>query len=149
MRAFNAFYYSWAPTLANFVASHDWARSLARMAIRPLIYVLRVAKMVSTPIFGSHPEAAAFLAGLIASFFVGLIYFSPIASTILLLSRTKVRRIFVLPWAISIILAVLGEALGSPNVLLISTSSFVLSTVALASFLPAKLIECLKERGHA
>ena len=52
-------------------------------------------------------------------------------------------------WAISIILAALGEALGSSNVLLISTSSFVLSTVALASFLPAKIIEYLKERGHA
>jgi len=62
---------------------------LARIAIRPLIYVLRIAKMVTIPIFSSHPEAAAFLAGLIASFFVGLIYFSPITSIILIPQELK------------------------------------------------------------
>ena len=73
LTAFNAAYYAVSPPFAKYVAEHQWAGSIVRILIYPLITVLRV----TAPIFdflGFEGEISILLCGLLASSLIGMVY---------------------------------------------------------------------------
>jgi len=86
LRAFNAFYYSFSPTVARCLEDSPVLRESARMAIYPLIGALRISSW-DYSLLSFSPDVALIVSGLVASFLVGLMYFGPLAM-ITVCSRT-------------------------------------------------------------
>ena len=133
---FNAWYYSFSPTIAGFIAHHSILRALMRIILYPLIGILHLSYEVYE-VFKVNAEIGIILAGTIASSLIGLAYFSmPLAGLLVLmgwLKRKAVRLGRLKPlvplWVLSILSMALGEFLRLPLLMMISTSSFVLSTL--------------------
>ena len=78
MSAFNAWYYSWAPSIARIESTNAGLRAGMRALILPLIASLFVSRELFTLIVPFNPEVAIFISGLAASGLVGLTYLTPI-----------------------------------------------------------------------
>jgi hypothetical protein len=88
MRVFNAFYYSFSPGVASFIAFHNTIRAGMKIALYPLIGILYVSSMVFAANSYSA-EVAVSVAGVLASFGIGAVYLGPIL--------TILSRFFKLP----------------------------------------------------
>jgi len=77
MRVFNAFYYSFSPRVASFMASHNSIRAGMKIALYPLIGILYVSSLVFAA-SSFNPEIAVSIAGVLASFGIGAVYLGPI-----------------------------------------------------------------------
>jgi len=89
MRAFNAFYYSFSPKVAELTAASPALQAIARALIYPLVTSLRIAAAVGR----LYPEASQLMiviAGVVASGLVGVIYVSPVV-ILLKTFRRKVK----------------------------------------------------------
>ncbi len=91
MLAFNAWYYSFSPTIAQLIVQHSLARSAALVIISPLIAILRIGAAVFdfTP---GGPEASAVVTGLLVSSLIGITFFS-LPTYAFLRRSSRVRRI--------------------------------------------------------
>jgi len=136
MVAFNAWYYSFSPSVAQFIASNNFARAVMKALLYPLIGILHLAAMTYNAFSFSH-ELGVVMAGIIASALIGLVYFSPTAIALLALLKkhrkltlgSRHLRILVATW-----LAVLGsvafsEVLMLSVVVMISAAMLVLVTL--------------------
>lgn len=87
--AFNAWYYSWAPSIAQVESRNGALRALVRALIMPLLGAL----IVSASIFGwlrpISPELGVLVSGILASALIGLAYLTPLA---LLAGRAAKRK---------------------------------------------------------
>ena len=91
LSAFNAWYYSWAPSVARLESGNAELRAAARMVILPLLGTL----YVSSVLFGwlhFNPELAILLSGTVAATLLGAIYLTPIALTVIHSSKSRVSR---------------------------------------------------------
>jgi len=86
LRAFNALYYSFSPTVARCLEDSSVLRECVKMAMYPLIGALQVFSWVYT-LLGFCLEVALIVSGLVACFLVGLMYFGPLVA-ITVCSRT-------------------------------------------------------------
>lgn len=92
MSAFNSWYYSWAPTIAQQIAPNEKYKAATRVLISPLIGSLYVSHMVFTIVAPASPELAVLLAGLLASVILGLIYLTPFYGLVWKLSRRRITK---------------------------------------------------------
>jgi streptogramin lyase len=76
MNAFNAFYYSFSPTVAKVVAGDPILKETTRAAINPLIMILRFVTSLCNILPLNH-ELSILLAGILSSGAIGAIYISP------------------------------------------------------------------------
>lgn len=86
MQAFNAFYYSFSPQVATYIAANGNVRMLAKTFLYPLVGIL----YLSSGIFktaSSNSEIAITLSGTFAAFALGLLYLSPAIAVIARLFR--------------------------------------------------------------
>lgn len=91
MVAFNAFYYSFSPTVAQFIREHQTARTVMKFALYPLMEVLRIGAAVFD-LFPMNHEAGVVASGLLVSSLIGLVYLTgPL--TIVLVCSSRARRI--------------------------------------------------------
>ena len=88
MLAFNAWYYSWAPSIAKMESTNSGLRAFMRALILPLIGSLFVSQILFRLIAPINSELAILVAGITASALVGLMYLTPI----LLLPALKLMR---------------------------------------------------------
>jgi len=91
LSAFNAWYYSWAPSIAKLESGNAALRAAARTAIVPLLGTL----YVSSILFGQlhfAPEVAILISGIMASSMLGAIYLTPITLTVLHWRRKHIGR---------------------------------------------------------
>jgi len=79
LRAFNAFYYSFSPTVAKCLEDSAVLREGVKMAIYPLIGALRISSWAHS-LLSFSPDVALIVSGLVASFLVGLVYFGPLVA---------------------------------------------------------------------
>jgi len=144
MVAFNAWYYSFSPYIAQFIASNTFARAVMKVLLYPLIGILHLAAMTYNAFSFSH-EMAVVMAGLVASALIGLVYFSPLAILALALLR-KYRRItlkmsqlrmLAIVWIASLVMILVGEVAPLPALMMASTAIFVLSTLSLGALTAA------------
>jgi M6 family metalloprotease-like protein len=144
MTAFNAWYYSFSPYVAEFISSHSAIQALARATLYPLVGSLHLAA-VAYGALNFNPELGVVAAGLIASSLIGLVYFSPPVTLALSLLMRRWKIILRLSqlkplgivWLISVALMLLGETLASPAIVMAATTLFVLATLSLSALCTA------------
>ena len=96
MEAFNAFYYSFSPGVASFVASHSDVRTSIRIVLYPLIGILYLSSLLFD-LFSFNAELAVTLSGIFASLGIGLVYLGPVTA---IMSRHMKRRELPRRWTI-------------------------------------------------
>lgn len=90
MYAFNAWYYSFSPTVATYISAHEGVRTGMKFVLYPLIGILELSSEVySTLAFA--PELAALVAGVLASSLIGVTYMALPLSGILWLFKRRIR----------------------------------------------------------
>jgi len=142
MTAFNSFYYSFSPSVAEAVSNYP----LLREAVKALLYPLLGILYASTALFSQlsfNGEFAAVASGFLASSLIGAVYFAPLVIAFsALVGRRRLCRIrsfmpLLTLWAFSLILIAAGEAMSSGGILSLSTAMFVLSTLSISALLTA------------
>ncbi|MEM2905268.1 MAG: CFI-box-CTERM domain-containing protein [Candidatus Bathyarchaeia archaeon] len=140
MQVFNAWYYSFSPDVAAFIADNPPVREMAKAVLYPLIGILHVATLTQSA-FSFNPELAIVMAGLVASALIGAIYFSPLAmlgltpfrKLVKAMPKLRVLLTLIVPWIASIALIFVAEMIASPILGMASTAMLVILTMALSS----------------
>jgi len=91
MNAFNAFYYSFSPTVVSTIAQYPALQETVKVLLHPLITVLR-ASSAGFDLLGFAPEFAVIASGLMASALVGVAYLTPLVGLATLCSKRLRRR---------------------------------------------------------
>jgi len=92
MKVFNAFYYSFSPTVASFITEYPAFQGVARSLLYPMIAALHSASAVFSSL-ALTPEIAVAASGLVASALIGMVYLAPLAVAALFCSkRLKTRH---------------------------------------------------------
>jgi hypothetical protein len=151
MTVFNAWYYSFSPTVADYLTQHPAERAIMKIALYPLIGILAV----SSAAFGMTsfvPELAVVVSGLVASSLIGAFYlglpFGLVRAKIRSLKGGKRERLFEKALALVLLCGMtalfLGEIVSSTALLTLSSTIVVLSTMLLAAaFTSAKISRTL------
>ena len=147
MKAFNAWYYSFSPSVASFIANNPTVRGAMKILLYPLFGILHLSASAYAA-FNFNPELAVCIAGLVASGLIGVVYFSPLALAVLAVLRRTRRLSFsmrnmvplVYIWAASVGFLILSILTLSPVVMMASSALFVLTTIALTSLSTASKI---------
>lgn len=144
--AFNAWYYSWAPGIAQLELGNSMLRAAVRAAILPLLGALTLSHGVFNLLAGGvGPEFAILTAGLMASGLVGLCYLTPIAYAATRLSRRRItRKTFLYLGIFGVALALLGTLThGTFGLTENLTAILVLETVLTAPIALARKLDNL------
>lgn len=140
MEVFNAFYYSWSPTVAGVIWSHSALQTVGRMLITPLLGILHVSTAVNS-VFSFNPELGIVATGLVASSLIGLVYFFPVGWVLVkavrrrwgAVPKTGCLKSLLIPWAASLGLIGLAEALASSVLMMVGAGMLVVFTVGLTA----------------
>jgi hypothetical protein len=155
MLAFNTWYYSFSPPVANYIANHQIARTTMQAILYPMIGILGLSYGVFNEA-SAVPELAIVLAGVIASGLLGTFYLGLPVGVL----RAKVKRLHatargkrlerLLLGAVIAngTLLALGELAASSTLLMIASSALVLSTMLLACAATSNRIARLTIRGR-
>ena len=155
MTAFNAWYYSFSPSLAGYESTSPSSRVLAKTALYPLIGILQVSSSTFR-LFGFAPEFAALVTGLLAGSLIGLAYFAfPAFCALWLMKRRlstgakgRVMRVMATGFVVLLFTFLISEALALPVSMMISSAGLVLAALVAGSLLPALVaIEYIKQRA--
>lgn len=141
MQVFNAFYYSFSPEAAAFIASEEHVRTAMRITLYPLIRILYASNNIFR-ILSPNSELAVVVSGIFASFSIGAIYAGPVVFPASLLNMDRKRilaavRFLGLGCAASVVFLAMAE-LPQLNLLLpVITASTVLFFFTLGALLPS------------
>ena len=147
MRVFNAWYYSFSPTVAEIIAANDWLRVVMRLALYPLIGILHVSAVVCRAL-SFNSELGVVVAGLIASTLIGSIYFTPIALMIIkLLHRKNIKfkyaKALIGFWLVTLTLIAIGESVSSTILMMFATSAIILETLTISAIITAGITKSI------
>jgi len=144
LSAFNVWYYSWAPSIAKLESENAGLRAAVRTTILPLLGTLYVSSMIFDRL-DFAPEVAIFVAGIMASSMLGVIYLTPITLTILGWRGKRVGRSTVVKLILLGIFLTLAGTLGHGRIDVIEnlTSLSVVESALLSSVLVAMVIQAL------
>jgi len=141
MVAFNSWYYSFSPAIAESIRKNGLTREVAKTVLYPLIEILRIAE-ITYACLPLNSEITVIIAGFISSSLIGIIYVAPIriAFKILLrVSRMKVKASFAKYEAsalcLSTILIAVAEVTSLEVLMRVATASFVITSIAASSSL--------------
>jgi len=132
MQVFNAWYYSFSPPVAQFIANNDPLRAPVRVFLYPLLGILG-ASAFTYSLFSASPEFAVVMAGLVASSLIGLVYLTlPAIVGFSALTRRRIRiasiaKVSLTVLAIALGLLVAGELAGLFLLLAVASSAIVLA----------------------
>ncbi len=154
MVAFNAWYYSFSPYVANYLANHWVERIIMKGVLYPLIGILFLSQGLFS-VASPYPEIAALISGLLASSLIGAFYLGlPIG-----LLRAKVRRLYgwrheklfgkmlALMLLVGVVGLIVGEVGGLKVGLMFSSAAVVLSTLFLSALLTSVMIKKRLQTG--
>ena len=153
MVAFNAVYYSFSPTVAQFIREHHTVRNVAKFALYPLIGILRIGASVFDLFPMSH-DAGAIASGLLVSSLIGVVYLAgPLTALLACSSRARrMTKTLQVPMAVVLLSALAAVvfiiAFGAPaSVAMVATSTLVLaSSAASALFTSEAAVDALHMR---
>jgi hypothetical protein len=136
MNAFNTFYYSFSPQIAEYEREQPWLQTIVKVALYPLFGTLMAAEHVYTAVGGG--EAGAIFAGAISSMLIGAIYLGPIVYIVTRGVKVESKLLAIIFGAATVGLVI---TLVTLNVLLpLSTVAFVIAVAAVSSLTVAKAI---------
>lgn len=129
MNVFNAWYYSFSPSVADYERQQPWLQATVKTAIYPLLGILNVAEKG----YGiADGETGSVLAGFAASTLIGAVYLSPAAVAIR--KKAPAKRLAV-PLALILVASLgmiaAGAAVQNTTLLMASTTLFVLSSIGM------------------
>lgn len=138
MNVFNAWYYSFSPYVADFEREQPWFRSVVRISIYPLLGILEVAQLWSSPFEG---ESRATLTGLVAATMIGGFYLAPFALLFKPIKNGKFNvKMSILIIAGGIFSFFVSLFLGEEIVLSATTSILILSITAVSASASGSLL---------
>jgi len=124
--AFNAFYYSWSPYVAQIIHENGWLKTPFKIVLYPLIGALLLATNIVQPIIFLNQELAVYLAGTIISILLGIIYIASIISLYIRFDfRGYIRKSIYLS-ILSLVLCIVVQFLSISILLTILTSIYIL-----------------------
>lgn len=141
-RAFNTFYYSWSPGVAQYIRENAWLKPVMKVLLYPLIGGLTATVLASQPLIDYNPTLGVYFAGTLASTLIGLFYLLPLITlTGYLLRRKMAEAIFnkalyvlctlsIAFLGLSLVLAYLGEG----EWLSLATMGYVSSLILASGF---------------
>jgi len=137
--AFNAFYYSWSPCIAQIIHENGWLKTPFKIILYPLIETLLVSTNIAQPITFISQELTVYLAGTMISAMLGIIYLLPILT--LFKSRTglKYSKYSIYIPITTLILCVIAQILCLAFPLILLTSIYVLSIIIAAPLVILKM----------
>jgi peptide/nickel transport system substrate-binding protein len=148
MNIFNAWYYSFSPSVAAYISSQDSLKAVVRGILYPLLGILHLGVIVNNTL-SFNSELGIVVTGLVVSALIGFVYFTPLTLIPLYAAKKwrknqlELRPKILLPlWITSLMTILLGEAILSPTLMMIGTGLLVLLTITLASL--ATSISALK-----
>lgn len=146
MQTFNAWYYSWAPSVTYTAARNGWFLDALRVGVYPLIGILYAAYFSYAVVSPISAEAGALTAGVVAASLIGLVYVAPITYVSLRLARRRTKFLTLakahwLPvsgWvSASALMISAAYVSGSALLMGLGTASLTLSLFSVAGFLGA------------
>ena len=155
MTVFNAWYYSFSPAVAQYEYTHSTTRFMIKQGLYPLMGILHLASSTYA-LLEFEPEAAALVAGIIASSLIGVAYLALPLSGVLWLERKRISaktKGRVAKWmAIAFVtfLAgfVLSELFTIPVLMMTTSAALVLTTLLAGSIVPGlELVGYAKRRA--
>ena len=147
MHAFNAWYYSFSPTVAGYVAGSPAARTAVKAFLYPLFGILE-ASAATYHALSFSPELSITLTGILAASLIGLVYDAPLAVFAqyhvwrrwrFTLKLRHLKPLFYV-WASSLIGIGLAEALKWAMLMSVSTATLVLSSMVGSALLASTLL---------
>ena len=154
MIAFNAWYYSFSPSVAMYENTNPAARGIAKVVLMPLIEILQLSSSTFS-LLGFEPELAALVSGLLAGSVIGLVYLAlPSLVTLWLVRRRingRIRRTAILLFgaAFAVLLSgfVLAELFVVPIAMMLVSFGLVLVALCASSLMPGlEVVERLKRK---
>jgi hypothetical protein len=143
MTAFNEWYYTFSPTVANYENTHAETILIMKVFLYPLIAILHIGAMPFDLLSGNS-EVAAFMSGIIVGILLGSTYVTIPVFLIFYLS-SKVRRIarkieqsFAITLIVMITLAFLAELTHFNLLMTTSAVTIILATITLAAMFWAR-----------
>lgn len=138
MAAFNAWYYSFSPAVADFINDHPVTKAPMQVIITPLLGILTLAQLSYSAV-SFNPDIGVIVTGLVASTLIGAIYAFPVLSVLILVLRkihpvTLTPAVFVLPGGMALtglVLLAFGGLLSSDPFLLVGSVLFITGLVFL------------------
>ena len=140
LQIFNAWYYSFSPTIADIEKQNSLLQTIVRNSLYPLIGILQISQ-IPTVLGG---EASIVLTGFIASTLIGTVYMWPISIGIDF-TRFFKRIVFVI--TISVGLISFGLVVANTIILTVSTVVFVLASFALGITLASKVLSIVRSKN--
>jgi hypothetical protein len=142
MIAFNAWYYSFSPSIANYMVGHETARAGMALYLYPLITFLSIASTLFS-ILSANPELAVYVSGLLASSLpLGLL------NRRFHVVRKRAVRVQVLMALVGSIAILLGMLTSSVAILTISSIVATLSVIGASAMLTATVLSVPRIRIH-
>ena len=152
MVAFNAWYYSFSPTVAQLINEHSTLRTVTKLALCPLIRILRLGS-AAFHFFPTSLEASAVLSGLVVSSLLGVVYLAFPVAGVLAYSSTARRTAQRLQTSVAVtlvgafVVVAITTVVGGPVILMtLATSTLVLGSVVVSTLLASRVILRLLKR---
>jgi len=146
INVFNAWYYSFSPSVSNYERQTPWLQNTVRTLIYPLLGILSISALVYD-LFTFGSELGIVAAGITASSLVGLLYFAPLGIALGIVGRkkhwemSKVKVVLVSSWAAGTIAIVIAEIAAVETVMMFGTSLLVLSAISTAVIAVARAVK--------
>jgi len=135
MEVFNAWYYSFSPSVAGFISANDPFRAPVKAFLYPLLGILEVTTLTNS-LFSASPEAGVVIAGIVASSLIGLVYLTlPALVGVRALMKRRaiawlsIAKISAASLATALLLIAVGELAGSLALLAVGSSVVVLTCI--------------------
>jgi hypothetical protein len=150
MLVFNAWYYSFSPAVARFIAYHEPVRTAMKGALYPLILILQLGAWSINVLPISH-EAGVILGGLLISSLIGLVYLAiPLTMaqwSVLSIRRVarKLEKLTVVTVVAALLALVVGEVSHFDVLTMFASSAAVLSTLVCCGVVASRLMLHLGE----
>ncbi len=134
LSAFNNWYYSWAPSIAEQEANNNIMRSSVRVVILPLLGTLFLAQQIFSVLTLINSELAILIAGFIASTLIGATYLTPLTFILGRFAKRKLTgKTFFYAAILAALLALFGTlANGTTGAVEILTAIFVVECIILS-----------------
>ena len=147
MKAFNAWYYSFSPSIAHVISKSPSLAAVVRILIYPLVGILQVAAAAHT-MSGSNSQLKVVITGFLASSLIGLVYDTPWITALFITMKKKYRfemkLHYLVPfaggWVASLVVIGIAGFFATGLLMMLATAAFVLLTIGLSATIAAFLI---------
>jgi len=143
MIVFNAWYYSFSPSVASEVHANPALQAVMQAILYPLLLILRVSATFFDA-FSLQPEFATVLAGLFASGMMGIIYLWSPALLLCRRYRNGVKRalkLLLIVFGAALIGLAIAEVIANSMLATLSSTTLVLANVFLSASLPSVILD--------